>query len=39
MRADGPILIHAITKKGKGFAPAERLRVTNITAPSKFNVR
>jgi len=22
-RADGPILIHAITKKGKGFAPAE----------------
>ncbi|MEM9429503.1 MAG: 1-deoxy-D-xylulose-5-phosphate synthase [Pseudomonadota bacterium] len=23
-RADGPILIHAITKKGKGFAPAER---------------
>lgn len=24
MRADGPILIHAITKKGKGYAPAER---------------
>jgi 1-deoxy-D-xylulose-5-phosphate synthase len=23
-RADGPILIHAITKKGKGYAPAER---------------
>ncbi|MEM7488893.1 MAG: 1-deoxy-D-xylulose-5-phosphate synthase [Pseudomonadota bacterium] len=23
VRADGPILIHAITKKGKGFAPAE----------------
>ena len=22
-RADGPILIHAITKKGKGYAPAE----------------
>jgi 1-deoxy-D-xylulose-5-phosphate synthase len=22
-RADGPILIHAITRKGKGFAPAE----------------
>ncbi len=22
-RADGPVLIHAITKKGKGFAPAE----------------
>jgi 1-deoxy-D-xylulose-5-phosphate synthase len=23
-RADGPIMIHAITKKGKGYAPAER---------------
>ncbi|MEO0385952.1 MAG: 1-deoxy-D-xylulose-5-phosphate synthase [Pseudomonadota bacterium] len=23
-RADGPVLIHAITKKGKGFPPAER---------------
>ncbi|NNK79428.1 MAG: 1-deoxy-D-xylulose-5-phosphate synthase [Litoreibacter sp.] len=23
VRADGPILIHAITKKGKGYAPAE----------------
>ncbi len=23
LRADGPILIHAITKKGKGYAPAE----------------
>ncbi|MEM8787164.1 MAG: 1-deoxy-D-xylulose-5-phosphate synthase [Pseudomonadota bacterium] len=23
VRADGPILIHTITKKGKGFAPAE----------------
>ncbi|MBQ2261933.1 MAG: 1-deoxy-D-xylulose-5-phosphate synthase [Loktanella sp.] len=23
-RADGPILIHAITKKGKGYGPAER---------------
>ncbi|MDO5620829.1 MAG: 1-deoxy-D-xylulose-5-phosphate synthase [Paracoccus sp. (in: a-proteobacteria)] len=23
-RADGPVLIHAITKKGKGYAPAER---------------
>ncbi len=25
-RADGPILIHAITKKGKGFGPAEGAR-------------
>ncbi|MFD0980576.1 1-deoxy-D-xylulose-5-phosphate synthase [Tropicimonas aquimaris] len=23
-RADGPVLIHAITQKGKGYAPAER---------------
>ncbi len=23
-RADGPILIHVVTKKGKGYAPAER---------------
>ncbi|HQU68175.1 MAG TPA: 1-deoxy-D-xylulose-5-phosphate synthase [Albidovulum sp.] len=23
-RADGPVLIHVLTKKGKGFAPAER---------------
>ncbi len=23
-RADGPVLLHAITKKGKGYAPAER---------------
>ncbi|QEE37009.1 1-deoxy-D-xylulose-5-phosphate synthase [Octadecabacter sp. SW4] len=23
VRADGPVLIHAITKKGKGYAPAE----------------
>jgi 1-deoxy-D-xylulose-5-phosphate synthase len=23
-RADGPVLIHVVTKKGKGFAPAER---------------
>ncbi|MFV0360599.1 1-deoxy-D-xylulose-5-phosphate synthase [Tropicimonas sp.] len=23
-RADGPVLIHAITRKGKGYAPAER---------------
>jgi 1-deoxy-D-xylulose-5-phosphate synthase len=23
VRADGPVLIHAITKKGKGFSPAE----------------
>jgi 1-deoxy-D-xylulose-5-phosphate synthase len=25
-RADGPVLIHAITKKGKGYHPAERAR-------------
>ncbi len=25
-RATGPILIHAITKKGNGYAPAERAR-------------
>jgi 1-deoxy-D-xylulose-5-phosphate synthase len=25
-RATGPILIHALTKKGKGYAPAERAR-------------
>ena len=23
VRANGPVLIHAVTKKGKGFAPAE----------------
>ena len=22
-RADGPVLIHALTRKGKGYAPAE----------------
>ena len=26
LRADGPILIHAITRKGKGFRPAESAR-------------
>ncbi|MGR3540548.1 MAG: 1-deoxy-D-xylulose-5-phosphate synthase [Hasllibacter sp.] len=25
-RADGPVLIHALTKKGKGYAPAEKAR-------------
>ncbi|MFN3259105.1 MAG: 1-deoxy-D-xylulose-5-phosphate synthase [Pikeienuella sp.] len=25
-RADGPVLIHVLTKKGKGYAPAERAR-------------
>ena len=25
-RADGPVLIHAITQKGKGYGPAERAR-------------
>jgi 1-deoxy-D-xylulose-5-phosphate synthase len=23
-RADGPVLIHVVTQKGKGYAPAER---------------
>ncbi len=31
-RADGPVLIHALTKKGKGFAPAEN-------APDKGHAR
>ena len=31
-RADGPVLIHALTKKGKGYAPAER-------APDKGHAR
>ena len=30
-RADGPILIHALTEKGKGYAPAET-PPTSITA-------
>lgn len=36
-RATGPILIHAITKKGKGFAPAEAARDKG-HATGKFNV-
>lgn len=35
-RADGPVLIHAITKKGKGFAPAER-RADRGHATGKFD--
>ncbi|MEE4117513.1 MAG: 1-deoxy-D-xylulose-5-phosphate synthase [Paracoccaceae bacterium] len=36
-RADGPILIHAITKKGKGYAPAEEARDRG-HGVSKFDV-
>ncbi|WP_444667817.1 1-deoxy-D-xylulose-5-phosphate synthase [Cereibacter changlensis] len=36
-RATGPVLIHAITKKGKGYAPAEEARDRG-HATSKFNV-
>jgi 1-deoxy-D-xylulose-5-phosphate synthase len=36
-RADGPILIHAITKKGKGYAPAERASDKG-HATAKFDV-
>ena len=36
-RATGPILIHAITKKGKGFGPAEAARDRG-HATGKFNV-
>ncbi len=36
-RADGPILIHAITKKGKGFAPAEQASDKG-HATAKFDV-
>ena len=36
-RADGPILIHAITKKGKGYAPAETANDKG-HATSKFDV-
>jgi 1-deoxy-D-xylulose-5-phosphate synthase len=36
-RATGPILIHALTKKGKGFAPAEAARDRG-HATGKFNV-
>ncbi len=36
-RATGPILIHAITKKGKGYAPAERAQDKG-HATAKFDV-
>ena len=36
-RADGPILIHAITKKGKGYAPAEAA-MDRGHATAKFDV-
>lgn len=36
-RADGPVLIHAVTKKGKGFAPAERAADKG-HATAKFDV-
>ena len=36
-RATGPIMIHAITKKGKGFGPAEAARDKG-HATGKFNV-
>ena len=36
-RADGPMLIHVITKKGKGYAPAERARDRG-HATAKFDV-
>ncbi|QBF29746.1 1-deoxy-D-xylulose-5-phosphate synthase [Thalassococcus sp. S3] len=36
-RATGPILIHVITKKGKGYAPAEHARDGG-HATAKFNV-
>ena len=36
-RASGPILIHALTKKGKGYAPAERARDKG-HATAKFDV-
>ncbi|MBM7068970.1 1-deoxy-D-xylulose-5-phosphate synthase [Actibacterium sp. 188UL27-1] len=36
-RADGPILIHAITQKGKGYAPAEAARDKG-HGVSKFDV-
>ncbi len=36
-RADGPILIHAVTKKGKGYAPAEGARDKG-HATAKFDV-
>ncbi len=36
-RANGPVLIHAITKKGKGYAPAEAARDRG-HATAKFDV-
>jgi len=36
-RADGPVLIHAITRKGKGYAPAESARDRG-HGVSKFDV-
>ena len=36
-RANGPMLIHVITKKGKGYAPAERARDKG-HATAKFDV-
>ncbi len=36
-RATGPILIHVVTKKGKGYAPAEQARDKG-HATAKFNV-
>ena len=36
-RANGPILIHVLTKKGKGYAPAEAARDKG-HATAKFNV-
>lgn len=36
VRADGPVLIHAITKKGKGYAPAENA-ADGGHATAKFN--
>ena len=36
-RADGPVLIHAVTKKGKGYAPAERA-LDKGHATAKFDV-
>ncbi len=36
-RADGPVLIHVLTKKGKGYAPAERARDRG-HATAKFDV-
>ena len=36
-RADGPVLIHAVTRKGKGYAPAERAADKG-HATAKFDV-